>query len=44
MRHDWNGEVISLRSADVQLLRIFANFSEEEIQAFLQDYALAKLK
>jgi transcriptional regulator with XRE-family HTH domain len=44
MRHDWNGEVISLRSTDVQLLRIFANFSEEEIQTFLQDYALAKLE
>jgi len=44
MRHDWNGEVISLRSTDVQLLKIFANFSEEEIQLFLQNFAFAKLK
>jgi transcriptional regulator with XRE-family HTH domain len=44
MRHDWNGEVISLRSTDVQLLKIFANFSDDEVQIFLQNYALAKLK
>jgi transcriptional regulator with XRE-family HTH domain len=44
MRHDWNGEVISLRSTDVQLLKIFANFSEGEVQIFLENYALAKLK
>jgi transcriptional regulator with XRE-family HTH domain len=44
MRHDWNGEVISLRSTDVTLLKIFADYSEEEIGTFLQNYALAKLK
>ena len=44
MRHDWNGEVISLRSTDVSLLKIFANYSEEDIQQFLQNFALAKLK
>ncbi|MBP7805958.1 MAG: helix-turn-helix domain-containing protein [Candidatus Planktophila sp.] len=44
MRHDWNGEVISLRSTDVTLLKIFADYSEEEIGAFLQNFALAKLK
>jgi hypothetical protein len=44
IRHDWNGEVISLRSTDVQLLKIFANFSEDEIQMFLQNFALTKLK
>jgi transcriptional regulator with XRE-family HTH domain len=44
MRHDWNGEVISLRSTDVTLLNIFANYSEQEIMTFLQDFALAKLK
>jgi len=44
MRHDWNGEVISLRSSDVQLLKIFANFSEGEAQIFLENYTLAKLK
>ena len=44
MRHDWNGEVISLRSTDVTLLKIFADYSEEEIGTFLQNFALAKLK
>jgi transcriptional regulator with XRE-family HTH domain len=44
MRHDWNGEVISLRSTDVMMLKIFADYSEEEIGTFLQNYALAKLK
>jgi len=44
MRHDWNGEVISLRSTDVTLLKIFAGYSEEEIGTFLQNFALTKLK
>ena len=44
MRHDWNGEVISLRSTDVTLLKIFADYSEEEIGTFLRNFALAKLK
>ena len=44
MRHDWNGEVISLRSTDVTMLKIFADYSEEEIGTFLQNFALAKLK
>ena len=44
MRHDWNGEVISLRSTDVTLLKIFADYSEEEIGTFLQNFALARLK
>ena len=44
MRHDWNGEVISLRSTDVMMLKIFADYSEEEIGIFLQNFALAKLK
>ena len=44
MRHDWNGEVISLRSTDVTMLKIFADYSEEEIGTFLKKFALAKLK
>ena len=44
MRHDWNGEGISLRSTDVMLLKIFADYSEEEISTFLQNFALARLK
>jgi transcriptional regulator with XRE-family HTH domain len=44
MRHDWNGEVISLRGTDIALLKIFANYSEEEIGTFLQNFALTKLK
>ena len=44
MRGDWNGEVISLRGTDIALLKIFANYSEEEIGIFLQNFALTKLK
>ena len=44
MRHDWNGEVTSLRGTDIALLKIFANYSEEEIGTFLQNFALTKLK
>ena len=44
MRHDWNGEVISLRGNDVALLQIFANFSENDMKRFLEEYALTKLK
>jgi transcriptional regulator with XRE-family HTH domain len=44
MRHDWNGEVISLRGSDLNLLQIFANFTEEEVGVFLQNFALTKLK
>ena len=44
MRHDWNGEVISLRGTDITMLKIFANYSEEEIGTFLQNFALTKLK
>jgi hypothetical protein len=28
MRHDWNGEVLSLRSSDIALLKIFADYSD----------------
>lgn len=44
MRHDWNGEVISLRSSDVALLKIFADYSDEDTNRFLEDFALTKLK
>ena len=44
MRHDWNGEVISLRGTDIAMLKIFANYSEEDIGTFLQNFALTKLK
>jgi transcriptional regulator with XRE-family HTH domain len=44
MRHDWNGEVISLRGTDIALLKIFANYSEEQIGTFLENFALTKLK
>ena len=44
MRHDWNGEVISLRGTDIALLKIVANYSEEQIGTFLQNFALTKLK
>jgi transcriptional regulator with XRE-family HTH domain len=44
MRNDWNGEVISLRSSDIALLKIFANYSDDEINGFLENFALTKLK
>jgi transcriptional regulator with XRE-family HTH domain len=44
LRHDWNGEVISLRSSDVGLLKIFAGYTDEEINHFLENFALTKLK
>ena len=44
MRHDWNGEVISLRSSDVALLKIFADYSDEDTNRFLENFALTKLK
>jgi len=44
MRHDWNGEVISLRSSDMALLKLFADYSDENTNRFLEDFALTKLK
>jgi hypothetical protein len=44
MRHDWNGEVISLRSSDVGLLKIFANYTDEDSNQFLKNFALTKLR
>ena len=44
LRHDWNGQVISLRSSDIDLLKIFANYSDEQTNNFLDSFALAKLK
>ena len=44
LRHDWYGEVISLRSSDVGLLKIFAAYTDEEINHFLENFALTKLK
>jgi transcriptional regulator with XRE-family HTH domain len=44
MRHDWNGEVLSLRGSDIGLLKIFAGYTDEEINHFLKNFALTKLK
>ena len=44
LRHDWNGQVISLRGSDIDLLKIFANYSDEQTNNFLDSFALAKLK
>jgi transcriptional regulator with XRE-family HTH domain len=44
MRHDWNGEVLSLRSSDIALLKIFADYSDEDTKRFLENFALTKLK
>jgi transcriptional regulator with XRE-family HTH domain len=44
LRHDWNGEVLSLRSSDIALLKIFADYSDEDTKRFLENFALTKLK
>lgn len=44
MRHDWNGEVISLRNSDIALLKIFADYSDEDTNKFLESFALTRLK
>jgi len=44
LRHDWNGQVISLRSGDMNFLKIFASYTDEQTNNFLEIFALAKLK
>jgi transcriptional regulator with XRE-family HTH domain len=43
-RRDWNGEVISLRQADVQNLQTFAHFSAQELSEALEKFALNNSK
>jgi transcriptional regulator with XRE-family HTH domain len=44
MRHDWNGEVISLRSEDIKNLAIFSGFSNAEIEKAVDELKVSRLK
>ena len=44
MRHDWNGEVISLRSEDIKNLAIFSGFSNAEIEKAVDEVKVSRLK
>ncbi|CAB5146329.1 unannotated protein [freshwater metagenome] len=40
VRRDWNGEVLSLRSTDLQFIAILLNLSEEQTSDYLRDESL----
>jgi transcriptional regulator with XRE-family HTH domain len=44
MRGDWNGEVISLRSHDINNFEVFTGLSSEEINQVLLDYKFPRSK
>jgi transcriptional regulator with XRE-family HTH domain len=44
MRGDWNGEVISLRSRDINNFEVFTGLSSEEINQVLLDYKFPRSK
>lgn len=44
LRRDWNGEVISLRTGDLQNLQTFTGFSVEEIEHIAREYVFPRVK
>lgn len=40
VRRDWNGEVLSLRSTDLQFIAILLNLSDEQTSNYLRDESL----
>ncbi|CAB4971741.1 unannotated protein [freshwater metagenome] len=40
VRRDWNGEVLSLRSTDLQFIAILLNLSDEQTSDYLRDESL----
>jgi len=44
MRGDWNGEVISLRSHDINNFEVFTGLSSDEINKVLLDYKFPRSK
>jgi len=44
MRSDWNGELISLRSEDLENLSTFSGFSPEEISLITREYVIPRSK
>lgn len=44
LRRDWNGEVISLRSGDLQNLHTFTGLTVEEIDYIAKEYVFPRVK
>jgi hypothetical protein len=44
LRRDWNGEVISLRTGDLQNLQTFAGFTVDEIDHIAKEYVFPRVK
>lgn len=44
LRRDWNGEVISLRTGDLQNLQTFTGFTFEEIDYLAKEYVFPRVK
>ena len=44
LRRDWNGEVISLRTGDLQNLQTFTGFTVEEIDHIAKEYVFPRVK
>jgi hypothetical protein len=44
MRGDWNGEVISLRSHDMQNFQVFTGLTTEKIEKVIAEYQFPRLK
>jgi transcriptional regulator with XRE-family HTH domain len=44
MRGDWNGEVISLRTQDLNSLLLFTGLTVEHIQEVLKEYSISRSK
>ncbi len=44
MRGDWNGEVISLRSQDINSFQVFTGLTAEEIKTVIAEYQFPSSK
>ena len=44
MRGDWNGEVISLRSQDINSFQVFTGLTAEEIKTVIAEYQFPRSK
>ena len=44
LRRDWNGEVISLRTGDLQNLQTFTGFTVDEIDYIAKEYVFPRVK
>jgi transcriptional regulator with XRE-family HTH domain len=44
MRGDWNGEVISLRAADIKHFQVFSGLTKEDISNLMSEYGFTRSK